>query len=674
MNQFNNPDYLRLRTRPRPETPPQGFVDLYFDAETGVFRKRDANGDTESVGGVTNAAVQEAIAADPAASRTALQVETDNFARPENGWWLFKALEAFDSNLPAIGTYLTVAAFGDSVSYRPTLALCRELIERYGQGALGTILLSGNNTEGTSITGGADLSVASTSAVLASTGATYSPGLRMHDISSGGNITVTVPTSAPRAGDWSKMTVVYGDRTSGGTLDIDVTQGGSVVINESIATAGTAALRVVEYDLTDGLLPGANPSIVLSAVGGSVYVLGVMLWRTRGVVPLALNLGGQSLDTQNQVPTASLDLLRTTFAPKLMVHHMKEEDATGADAEAHLDRMVTHFPECTHLVIGQTPDNVADAGNLTKNLFWRDLAEERGFPYFNGYRSLGNSYADVVDLGWQGDGVHLDAAAYKYLAHCIMARFPACERLYNRAKTLKDVAVAQAHEFGKVGVHLMTLLNKQTSNGVIYDNGSSNTPDSRYYFGTTGAGAGYAVGMLMSANSVSNALQVASVIRLRVRTAGIGMAVGTTAWVQIGGSGLLTAPSKAVKSLGIEFANPADVGLTGGLSNAAVRLWCYDGATLTEGPWVALAAFSSTSAYTFVMRYEPGKLTLVGSTDQATLETVITAIRCTLAASTIGYNVYAGAASTGATVGSIKINNADLTPYVLPFDIEPWTR
>jgi len=43
-------DYLRLRTRPRLEAPPQGCVDLIYDAANGVFVKRDATGATETLG------------------------------------------------------------------------------------------------------------------------------------------------------------------------------------------------------------------------------------------------------------------------------------------------------------------------------------------------------------------------------------------------------------------------------------------------------------------------------------------------------------------------------------------------------------------------------------------------------------------------------------------------
>ncbi len=66
-------DYLRLRTRPRPETPPQGCVDLSFDSATGSFVKRDSSGVTEEIGGgATAATVQAALTADPDGALAAL--------------------------------------------------------------------------------------------------------------------------------------------------------------------------------------------------------------------------------------------------------------------------------------------------------------------------------------------------------------------------------------------------------------------------------------------------------------------------------------------------------------------------------------------------------------------------------------------------------------------------
>jgi hypothetical protein len=46
-------DYLRLRTRPRPETPPQGCVDLTYDAASGSLVSRDASGTATTIGGQT---------------------------------------------------------------------------------------------------------------------------------------------------------------------------------------------------------------------------------------------------------------------------------------------------------------------------------------------------------------------------------------------------------------------------------------------------------------------------------------------------------------------------------------------------------------------------------------------------------------------------------------------
>jgi len=83
-------DYLRLRTRPRPETPPQGCVDLSYDSSTGTFVKRDSSGATEAIGGgATAATVQNALATDPDGALAALGSTVNHqsyVAKKVSGW------------------------------------------------------------------------------------------------------------------------------------------------------------------------------------------------------------------------------------------------------------------------------------------------------------------------------------------------------------------------------------------------------------------------------------------------------------------------------------------------------------------------------------------------------------------------------------------------------------
>ena len=50
-------DFLRLKTTPKPATPSQGAVDLFYDKTAGVFKTRDFDGPAKSLvsgDGVTN--------------------------------------------------------------------------------------------------------------------------------------------------------------------------------------------------------------------------------------------------------------------------------------------------------------------------------------------------------------------------------------------------------------------------------------------------------------------------------------------------------------------------------------------------------------------------------------------------------------------------------------------
>ena len=116
-----------------------------------------------------------------------------------------------------------------------------------------------------------------------------------------------------------------------------------------------------------------------------------------------------------------------------------------------------------------------------------------------------------------------------------------------------------------------------------------------------------------------------------------------------------------------------DHGYTGGLGNFAIRLFAYDGSTLHEGPWATTGWFTTTDAHNLYMRYEAGKLSLLGSSDNLAAQPLIelTSLRVTLASGALASPVHMGIQTSGAASGHVALVDANFFP-VITADVEPW--
>ena len=131
-------DYLRFRTRPRADTPPQGAVDLAYDPVTGSFVKRDAAGNTETIGGSTSAAsVQAALAADPAGAREAMEAQSRDVGFLNRFGRLVNATAVANGSTPEVGENIYMV--WGSGSANPTVV--NEALEA----AAGTLIYYGAN-------------------------------------------------------------------------------------------------------------------------------------------------------------------------------------------------------------------------------------------------------------------------------------------------------------------------------------------------------------------------------------------------------------------------------------------------------------------------------------------------------------------------------------------------
>ena len=585
-------------------------------------------------------------------------------ADAQNMWWAHKALRAFDSAAPALGTYFGVIGFGDSLAMRPTRYLIEELVSRIGLGALCAYPLT------SSLESSYLLSRTLSSAVDATvTG--YWPTNAFIDISSGGYAEFSVPSTGRFRSGWRKITIPVALRASGGDVVLTVVQNGSTTVNKTISGVGSVgSMAMFEATEADGLKPGVDPVIRVAASGGAVYIGGACLWRDRGVVPIQLARGGDTLSSQNTAPTANLTLIKNTFAPALMVHHMYEEDTSGSATQTHFSRMATYFPTTTHLVISGMPNA---GGSVVNPSVVRGLAKNANFAFIDAFEMFG-SYANLVALNWFGDGVHLSEEAYIYDLYCIYSALPFLAPVENIRARMKRRAVGIVNQTFRQPMIYNAVLYKSISNGSINDTGHPSSPGARALFVVNGTAAGYASGMIMAPVSRSNQLDVGHPFTLHTRIQGITLNAGVNIWCQIGASfATHNAPDKTVKTIGWEIERPVDHGYTGGLGNFAIRLFAYDGSTLHEGPWATTGWFTTTDAHNLYMRYEAGKLSLLGSSDNLAAQPLIelTSLRVTLASGALASPVHMGIQTSGAASGHVALVDANFFP-VITADVEPW--
>lgn len=582
----------------------------------------------------------------------------------ENSWWLAKKARPFEVALPPIGTYLTIGCVGDSMAPQVASPLTYELLNRYGLGGIGSLWISG------AMMNEAETIYPTLTNTVQIDDLMYSPCGAIYNVSSGGNISFAQSTNSTTRNKWRKVTAYIGLKSSGGTAKVEVIQNGSVVATKTLATAGAAGMAKVEIINSDGLLSGAKPTVKVTASGGSVYVLGVMYWRDRGVVPFAMGRSGYSLALQNTTPTTSLDFWNTEFAPALMIHQMLEEDATGTNADIHIGRFVTAFPSTTQLIISTNPTNSTTPLNSAG---WKVVADKYGCAFIDGYKML-KDYTILTALGWNGDGIHLNSEAYRYVLHCYMTALPALS-ISQKSRDFRNAAIARYTIATCQRSHLITPLNKSQVNGAsVSDAGAGVFPLAKATFATSSAGASSASAIIACPSTYGNSIDKSASYTLIYKTLRQSIAANLSAWLQMGlGFSTKATFDKTVEGVGIEFAYPEDVGLTGGANGTlAVRLWGRSTAGLVEGPWVTYGTFLGSSQVMWILKYEAGLLSLSAGADLDSSITELTSIPFTSTAN-FAQTVHAGYAVTGAqTVAFLCVSDVLFFPQNQVQLASPW--
>ena len=303
-----------------------------------------------------------------------------------------------------------VACHGDSVSHRVWQFIVQELRRYYGDGGIvGPVqsTLTGAFTATWTGTVAHDLSAAG-----AATGDyQYLPNGGHFIMSSGAVLTMT----AGNKSTFSRVITWFARRPGDGSALVELIDNTSVVLASStIVLDGVNG--TLERVVFDGIDVTKQISIRITATGSVVVLTGAFL-RDYGVIAWATGRGSTNLTQQNQSNIAILSGILSDINAVLMVHEYKEEDASNTFAPM-MARMA-QMPSVDQLFIGTLPDSGSDSVRKDNNKLLRTNALANGFAYFDGDMAC-KDYDEIVRLGWQGDGTHLDSAAYFFVAQLVM--------------------------------------------------------------------------------------------------------------------------------------------------------------------------------------------------------------------------------------------------------------
>jgi hypothetical protein len=585
----------------------------------------------------------------------------------------FAATLDLDSAAPTSQTYVGIGGFGDSMCGLLANELVTKLIEKFGLGGVGSTWITGdlmvnNEIFQDTVSGGA-----AQGERLAG-----GPGMTAYTIPVGGWVESANASGVMRgAGDWQKVVCLYFTEPGGGTLTFQVSQNGSVVHSEAVSTDAPASLAVWEMDGSDGLDSGARPVIRATASGATAYYIGCFVFRNRGILPISMGRPGTTLLKQNAVPAAALQTYRDTFNLKLLIHNMKEEDATGEDYATHLDRMEANIGTADHLLIGQAPAILGSDETPTRDearsAYMRSEALQRGMTYIDAYEIL-RDYSLVTELGWEADGTHLAPQAWKYLANKILLECPAfggdpvgyaAQASQNSTAILREALTVRAIQ--------------RSTGATVTGTGAVSAANERYFYEIrANGGTGTAFRKLFDGTYINN-----RVVRpnlnwtLIVPTNILVMsATGATGCIQVGLSTSATAINKGAASFGIDLSNFTDTGI-GNSVRISARLWIYDGTDLHTSEWGLLSALGQSNLHNLVLGWNADTKTLslyYANPSQSNLALAhVASLRNSVITAVAGTVVAAAVDNSGSGSCSINITSEPVLIFHAPRQLAPWT-
>jgi hypothetical protein len=213
----------------------------------------------------------------------------------------------------------------------------------------------------------------------------------------------------------------------GGTFSYAVDGGAATNVSTLAGSAGIGRVT---------LTPTHGPhNLTLAWVSGNVRIVGVAFWDStiNGFLPLHVAQGGINLFDSQAQAFANFQTWLGWVTPDVITFEMKSTQidasyASGATPNGTLPALKSWLNAVAGastanagpdvILIGSTPDasgTQQSQSNVDAAKIAATYQPGLNVVLWDGYTPLG-SYANVLALGWQGDGTHLDWKAQRFLA------------------------------------------------------------------------------------------------------------------------------------------------------------------------------------------------------------------------------------------------------------------
>lgn len=240
---------------------------------------------------------------------------------------------------------------------------------------------------------------------------------------------------------------------AGGTFKIQI----DGVDNTTVTTTTDNSIGITNLTVARG----AHSVTIVQTVGTPTLVgVGMIDSTASGLVVINVGPGdGTFLSSNTTQSFANFQTFLADLAPTLMTFEMKEQ-SVYADSTTYAQRLQQVFdrtkagaPNMDVVGIGSPPVATNDADQVAQNSTLRTLCEANGYTYYDTYALFG-SYANMVALGWQGDGVHGDVRADQYRGYLMLRDLGLLNlpgrNILERA-TLPGVDFKRANDFSRAG-------------------------------------------------------------------------------------------------------------------------------------------------------------------------------------------------------------------------------
>ncbi|MBL0226084.1 MAG: hypothetical protein IPQ16_11090 [Geobacteraceae bacterium] len=223
---------------------------------------------------------------------------------------------------------------------------------------------------------------------------------------------------------FTKLSVYYIKESGGGTFTVSV--GGSVVgtVDTNNTTIG---LGIFTYPKAVG-----QAKVTITSTSGTCKIVEahVINETISGLNWYKVATGGLALNDAMSTSTARANL-QTYLADidlDMLTFEMKETSTYG-DTSTYDGRLKQLFDlidagaaTADKIMIGSTPvgNGQNDADQVLQNSTLKANSLLRGYIYWDGYSPV-VSYENLVALGWQGDGVHVDWNCSMFLANLMFS-------------------------------------------------------------------------------------------------------------------------------------------------------------------------------------------------------------------------------------------------------------